>query len=276
VFKSTHDELLPAHSAVSKRLSTKAGGFTLLELLVSTCIIGILAGMLMPSLAAAKGKARATLCLGHLKELQTAWQLYVDDHQNRVPINHAALSHGAWRSTPDSWVGQSSAPSDTDSASIEAGTFYQLGYVRDLELYRCPADLAKASSGKGASGSVRRLRSYALNGNWCGRKEEEQAVVKVFTPDRASELFVFIDEAEDSIDDGHFLVWSDPDTRWVNLPAGRHGRTGTLSFADGHAELWHWRWPKRFHRKSGYWKPAENAKEMADLRRLQSAIIPLP
>ncbi|MCZ7641024.1 MAG: hypothetical protein M5U12_36210 [Verrucomicrobia bacterium] len=48
------------------------------------------------------------------------------------------------------------------------------------------------------------------------------------------ELFVFLDEAEDSIDDGHLLVWPRPDTRWVNLPAGRDNQLGVLSFADDH------------------------------------------
>jgi hypothetical protein len=88
-----------------------------------------------------------------------------------------------------------------------------------------------------------------------------------------AKLFVFIDEAEDSIDDAHFLVWPNPDTRWVNLPAGRHAQNGVLSFADGQVEKWAWRWPKKFRPKQGHWKMAESPKELADLRHLQEATL---
>ena len=88
-----------------------------------------------------------------------------------------------------------------------------------------------------------------------------------------SKVFVFIDENEDSIDDAQFLTWPNPDDRWVNLPAGRHDRSGILSFADGHAEQWKWKWPKQFKKKQSYWKRAENAADLADLRRVQESIL---
>ncbi len=64
---------------------------------------------------------------------------------------------------------------------------------------------------------------------------------------------MYLDEQEDSIDDAQFLVWPNPDDRWVNLPASRHDRNGILSFADGHVEQWKWRWSKQF-RFSPAWK----------------------
>jgi len=88
-----------------------------------------------------------------------------------------------------------------------------------------------------------------------------------------SQLFVFIGEQEDSIDDAHFLTWPEPDERWVNMPAGRHNQVGALSFADGHAEKWKWKWPKTFAEKKEYWKSAENERDLADLRRLQAACL---
>jgi len=115
-----------------------------------------------------------------------------------------------------------------------------------------------------------------MNGNFGGRDEESQTVF-----DRESlsynptKVFVFIDEHADSIDDGHFLTWPKPDDRWVNLPAGRHNQSGTLSFADGHVEQWKWRWPKRFNKKQSYWKRAENEADLADLRCLQESITQL-
>jgi prepilin-type processing-associated H-X9-DG protein len=86
-------------------------------------------------------------------------------------------------------------------------------------------------------------------------------------------VFVFVDEGEGSIDDGHFLVWPAPDDRWVNMPADRHWRGATLSFADGHVELWRWQWRKQFSMRLQYWFPAENEFDLRDLRRLHGAVV---
>jgi prepilin-type processing-associated H-X9-DG protein len=113
-----------------------------------------------------------------------------------------------------------------------------------------------------------------MNGNFGGRSQEVQVVLRreqaTFSP---AQMFVFVDEAEDSIDDGHFLVWPSPDTRWVNLPAGRHAQNGILSFADGHAEKWAWQWPKKFSPKQNYWKMVESPKDLSDLRKLQATTL---
>ncbi len=232
-------------------------------------IIAILASFLLHTLGHAKAKATGVSCINNLKQLQTCWQLYVDDNNGRVPPNRSVNVNG-WRSTPDSWIGNSSAPLDTNFASIQEGLLFKYDYNRSVALYHCPADKSHVKDS-----SLLRTRSYSMSGCLGGRTNEVQSTIERVNaiPDPAA-LFVFIDENEDSIDDAHFLTWSAPDDRWVNMPADRHGRLGVLSFVDGHVEKWKWRWPKQFNKKQSYWKRTENAADLADLRRLQKAILP--
>jgi prepilin-type processing-associated H-X9-DG protein len=192
-----------------------------------------------------------------------------------VPPNRSELVD-TWRSTVDSWIGRSSAPRDTDFKPIEQGLLFKYDYNRSVALYHCPSDRSKVQMADGTETSQLRTRSYSMTGCLGGRTEEVQNTVnRASAIPNPSDLFVFIDEQEDSIDDAHFLTWPAPDDRWVNMPADRHSQSGVLSFADGHVEKWKWKSPKQFREKQSYWKRAENDADLADLRRLQQAILPV-
>ena len=59
--------------------------FTLIELLVVIAIIAILAAMLLPALAQARGKAREIVCTNGLKQVNVAVLLHVGDEDGMLP-----------------------------------------------------------------------------------------------------------------------------------------------------------------------------------------------
>ena len=236
--------------------------FTLIELLVVIAIIAILASLLLPALVMAKVKAQTAQCTSNLKQMQVAWHLYNTDYSDFLAPNSDAGpgSHGQDLDDP-SWVAGNMylaavSLSDLDESTnmdyligCQYADFGSLGpFTKNGKIYRCPADKSTVSY-NGAN--YDRVRSIGMNG-WVGFSTRDWLGCPPYKLNfKMSDLacpgpaqtWVFIDERENSINDGWFavdMVDTGPNAVWVDLPAIRHNRGAVLSFGDGHAEFKKW------------------------------------
>jgi len=245
----------PEPILVKRLLGSRSAAFTLIELLVVIAVLGILAGLLLPVLGQAKSKGYSISCLNNEKQLILAWQLYADEHEDRVAPNFGAaqvqqeIANGTYRNWVNDVLDWSSINSqNTNSTLLFAGGIGPyLGGVENV--YRCPNDFV-LSTWQEQAGWRSRVRSYSMNamvgdagdfmagGSNTNNPHYRQFLTATEIP-RPSDIFVFIEEHPDTVTDGYFL--NNPYVpEWVRLPASYHSRGANLAFADGHVEYHRW------------------------------------
>ncbi len=233
-------------------LKASRAAFTLIELLVVIAIIAILAGMLLPALSKAKAKATAVHCMANLKQLQLVWTMYADDNNDYIAGNHwqdeanKVPDKGNWVS---GWLDPRQA-NNTDNTNILLLLEQKYGvlgpYTKSKDVYRCMASKVRAKMGTTSYPVVRTVSMSVWMGFRTLPWNDGYLTFRKTTdiqPLGASTALVLVDERDDSIDDGEFAI-DMGQNQIPNVPAGYHGGSGGVTFADGHAEIHRWRSPE--------------------------------
>lgn len=177
----------------------KRCGFTLIELLVVVAIMAILAGLILPALSRARGKARQAVCMNNLKQIGLAFMMYGEDY-NRYPhynINYAPPPWNLWYQWYD-FLGPYLKPN-----------YKKFDYMQ-MKIFKCPSYIPKTQD----------YYSYGINGYVSFQKYDICPV-----PSR----IILAGERAPNAQYNH-RIYSGTDLNFI------HGGMANVLFLDGHVE----------------------------------------
>jgi prepilin-type N-terminal cleavage/methylation domain-containing protein len=117
-------------------MNLRRRGFTLIELLVVIAIIAILASILFPVFAQAKEAAKRTTCVSNNHQVGIAVQMYMDQNDDRVPLQSYKLC------SPTTSTNCTGTVADQSTWALDIQP-----YMQNMRLMRCPSDSNASDQG---------------------------------------------------------------------------------------------------------------------------------
>jgi prepilin-type N-terminal cleavage/methylation domain-containing protein len=184
------------------------GAFTLIELLVVIAIIGILAGLLLPSLAKAKRSALRTKCIDHERQLFLAARMFADDHEGWLPARGQGGTD-RWPAAFRPYIGAS------------------------VGIYYCPVARDDAEEKADPYSNSHNNTAYIINGfNDVIPYDTATAVLLDSLPNPSGTILF----GEEKNGDGNFYMDIVENNQNTVLDYVRHDTGACYTFADGHSE----------------------------------------
>jgi prepilin-type processing-associated H-X9-DG protein len=241
-------------------------GFTRADLVAILAIVAALALLGAQKLTAAGAAAGGSTCTGNMGLLLRALHLYTSDNADYLPFMSDSTSPA-----PGNWLAHNAymLPDATNSAKLINPTFSMLApYLNgNATVFKCPADPTMITVGAGGR-QAPRVRSVSMSqavgtnptspggkspadGRWldggghsANRTYRNYARLSDVVNPRPQNLFIFLDEHPDSINDAAFGCMGPHPTasgyQWIDWVATYHNKGAGFGFADGHGEIHIW------------------------------------
>jgi prepilin-type N-terminal cleavage/methylation domain-containing protein/prepilin-type processing-associated H-X9-DG protein len=137
--------------------------FTLVELLIVIAIIGVLVGLLMPTVGRAREAARRAACLSNLRQVHQSFLLFAEENDGLVPVGYRGLGNPPKpRKQFNSMI-----YSGTSRKFCLFGALYQTGHMKQPEIFFCPSNEDPQNSFNTAINPWPPATDPAVNG-WAG------------------------------------------------------------------------------------------------------------